>query len=101
PLHLGGGEARIFGVEDALEMRRKSESHYFFGSATIMSSSTRAPGELSWLTHNVVLAGRQPPKQGAIAACMPSKSRMSVRYFVTFTTSRKLAPTWSRLSVFE
>src|SRR5690242_3054359 len=33
-----------------------------FGSATIISSSTRAPGELSWLTQSVVLAGRQSPK---------------------------------------
>lgn len=36
--------------------------YIFFPSATIMSSSTRAPGELSWLTHKVVLAGRQSPK---------------------------------------
>ena len=33
-----------------------------FGSATIMSSSIRAPGELNWLMHTVVLAGSQSPK---------------------------------------
>src|SRR5262245_6982590 len=52
-----------------------------------MSSSTRAPGELSWLMHTMVLAGRQSPKYSFMVLCMPSPSRMSVRYFVTFTTS--------------
>ena len=33
-----------------------------FGSATIMSSSIRAPGDESWLMHTVVLAGSQSPK---------------------------------------
>ena len=40
-------------------------SSYFpalFGSATIMSSSMRAPGEDSWLMHTVVDAGSQSPK---------------------------------------
>jgi len=33
-----------------------------FGSATIISSSIRAPGDDSWLMHTVVLAGSQSPK---------------------------------------
>ena len=52
-----------------------------------MSSSTRAPGVDSWLTHTVVLAGDHAPKYSAITATMPSMSRMSVRYLVTLTTS--------------
>lgn len=36
--------------------------YFFFGTATIMSSSTRAPGEESWLMHTVVEAGSQSPK---------------------------------------
>ena len=40
----------------------RNDIFYFFANATIMSNSTRAPGELSWLTHKVVLAGRQSPK---------------------------------------
>src|SRR5438309_968715 len=34
----------------------------FFETATIMSSSTRAPGDDSWLMQIIVLAGSQSPK---------------------------------------
>ena len=44
PQHFLVGEARILRFDDAREMRRKRHVA-FFGSATIMSSSTRAPGE--------------------------------------------------------
>ena len=43
----------------------RDTARYFpadFGSATIMSSSMRAPGDESWLMHTVVLAGSQSPK---------------------------------------
>ena len=68
-----------------------------FGNTAIMSSSTRAPGVESWLTHTVVLAGVQSPKYSASTVTMPSMSRMSVRYFVTFTTSVQVRPSWSRM----
>ena len=64
-----------------------------------MSSSTRAPGELNWLMHTIVEAGRQSPKYSRIVLCMPSPSRMSVRYFVILTTSCQLAPTSSRIDL--
>src|SRR5665213_319804 len=94
--HLGGRETRIFGVDDFLKVRRKRHQD-FFGSATIMSSSTRAPGDDNWLMHTVVLAGFHSPKYLFMVACMPSASRMSVKYFVTLTTSRQSAPTLSRI----
>src|SRR3954470_22194797 len=37
-------------------------SAYLFGTATIMSNSTRAPGDDSWLMQIMVLAGSQSPK---------------------------------------
>src|SRR5215813_1963603 len=64
-----------------------------------MSSSIRAPGDDSWLMHTVVLAGRQSPKYLPMVVCMASASRKSVKYFVTFTTSRQPAPTWSRIDL--
>jgi len=44
PRHLRVGKARIFGCNDAREIGRKRHEA-FFGSATIMSSSMRAPGD--------------------------------------------------------
>ena len=46
------------------ERKNTPSAPYFsdFGSATIISSSTRAPGEDSWLMHTIVLAGIQSPK---------------------------------------
>jgi hypothetical protein len=52
----------------------------------------RAPGDDNWLMQTVVEAGRQSRKYLAMVACMASASRKSVRYFVTFTTSRQVAP---------
>src|ERR1700688_2321225 len=96
--HLGVGKPRIFRRDNAGEMRRKRHEA-FVGSATIMSRSMRAPGDESWLMQTVVLAGRQSPKYFAMVACMASASRKSVRYFVTFTTSRQVAPVWSRIDL--
>src|SRR5450759_3337511 len=96
--HLGVGKARNLRCDDAGEMGRKRHEACF-GSATIMSSSMRAPGDDSELMHTVVLAGRQSPKYFAMVACMASASRKSVRYLVTFTTSRQLAPVWSRIDL--
>ena len=45
-----------------LTMRNGDRYFPDFGSATIMSSSTRAPGEESWLMQIIVLAGIQSPK---------------------------------------
>ena len=42
--------------------RRRRAYFSDFGSATIMSSSTRAPGDDSWLMQIIVLAGIQSPK---------------------------------------
>ena len=56
-------DARRFRTAAASAMRVRAR--YFpadFGSATIMSSSIRAPGDESWLMHTVVLAGSQSPK---------------------------------------
>src|SRR5450759_1245680 len=89
--HCRLGKPRIRRVDDAGEMGWKRHSACF-GSATIMSSSMRAPGDESWLMHTVVLAGRQSPKYLAMVACMASASRKSVRYLVTLTTSRQVAP---------
>src|SRR5664279_4994639 len=97
-LHLAVGKPRIRRVDDAGEMGRKRHEACF-GSATIMSSSMRAPGDDSELMHTVVLAGRQSPKYLAMVACMASASRKSVRYLVTLTTSRQLAPVWSRIDL--
>ena len=58
---------------------------------------TRAPGVESWLTQTVVLAGVQSPKYSARTAVIASMSRISVRYFVTFTTSVHLRPWSSRI----
>ena len=44
--HFRRREARIFGIDDALKVWGERH-HAFFGNATIMSSSTRAPGEES------------------------------------------------------
>ena len=57
--------AMLGGVVSLLAVRTFSRDCHFpadFGSATIMSSSTRAPGEESWLMHTVVEAGSQSPK---------------------------------------
>ena len=42
--HLAVGKARNFGFDDACKMWGKRHAA-FFGSATIMSSSMRAPGD--------------------------------------------------------
>src|SRR4029078_8145494 len=100
PRHLLCGETWVFGFDDAREMLRKRHVA-FLGSATIMSSSTRAPGDDSWVMQTVVLAGLQAPKYLPIARCSASASRKSVRYFLIFTTSRQLAPTWSRMDLID
>ena len=43
--HLRIGETRVFGFDDAREMVDGKRHVAFFGSATIMSSSMRAPGD--------------------------------------------------------
>ena len=65
--HLTGREVGDVRVQQGAETRRKIEHcrFYFdadFGSATIMSSSMRAPGDDNWLMHTVVEAGSQSPK---------------------------------------
>jgi acetolactate synthase-1/2/3 large subunit len=47
----------------------------------------------------VVLAGVQSPNVCLSTATMPSMSRMSVTYFVTFTTSVQTSPSWSRMDL--
>src|SRR5690348_3467570 len=84
----------------SIRARRRAESrrgvimrpHLPGENAAITSSSMRAPGVESWLTQTVVLAGVQLPRYSFSTATIPSWSRMSVMYFVIFTTSVKVRP---------
>jgi hypothetical protein len=62
PSRVEDARKRAYGF--ALHRIRDTGGYFVadFGSATIMSSSMRAPGDESWLMHTVVEAGSQSPK---------------------------------------
>src|SRR5579872_3668083 len=89
---LGDFDNRNDGI-DRLALYRRADAHFLsLGITAIMSSSMRAPGALKLLIATNVPAGCQSPKCSLRTSYISSMSRISVTYFVIFTTWRQVKP---------